>query len=195
MTSPSHLHTQARVQPINTYNHTYIRFCLDKTKQSHTKSRQTTCTLFTPDPEEYKSNLYLKINNTALPMATNPKVLGLTLDPKLTYNTHIHSISVQAHKPLQMIKALTETGWGKQKETLMPPPYGRLLHLRPAASHADNIKILRAHPPHINRSEEILPCLTRRTLAQLRKISITLSQIRFTESRRENTSITTTPPL
>ena len=26
MTSPSHLHTQARVQPTNTYNHTYIQF-------------------------------------------------------------------------------------------------------------------------------------------------------------------------
>ena len=52
-------------------------------------------------------------------MATHPKVLGLTLDPKLTYSTHIHNISVQAHKPLQMIKALTATGWGKQKETLV----------------------------------------------------------------------------
>ena len=52
-------------------------------------------------------------------MATHPKVLGLTLDPKLTYSTHIHNISVQAHKHLQIIKALTATGWGKQKETLM----------------------------------------------------------------------------
>ena len=52
-------------------------------------------------------------------MATHPKVLGLTLDPKLTYSIHIHNISVQAHKPLQIIKALTATGWGKQKETLM----------------------------------------------------------------------------
>ena len=52
-------------------------------------------------------------------MATHPKVLGLTLDPKLTYSTYIHNISVQAHKPLQMIKALTATGWGRQKETLM----------------------------------------------------------------------------
>ena len=49
----------------------------------------------------------------------HPKVLGLTLAPKLTYSTHIHNISVQAHKPLQIIKALTATGWGKQKETLM----------------------------------------------------------------------------
>ena len=52
-------------------------------------------------------------------MATHPKVMGLTLSPKLTYSTHIHNISVQAHKPLKMIKALTATGCGKQKETLM----------------------------------------------------------------------------
>ena len=59
------------------------------------------------------------LNNTALRMATHPKVLGLTVDPKLTYSTHIHNISVQAHKPLQMIKAFTATWWGEQKETLM----------------------------------------------------------------------------
>ena len=52
-------------------------------------------------------------------MATHPNALGLTLDPKFTYNTHIHNISVQALKPLQIIKSLTATGWGKQKETLM----------------------------------------------------------------------------
>ena len=44
--------------------------------------------------------------------------MGLTLDLKLTYSTHIHNISVQAHNPLQMIKALTATGWGKQNERL-----------------------------------------------------------------------------
>ena len=52
-------------------------------------------------------------------MATHPKVLGLSLYSKLTYSTHIHDISVQTHKPLQMIKTLASTGWGKQKETLM----------------------------------------------------------------------------
>ena len=43
--------------------------------------------LFTPDPAEYNSNLGLNINNKALPMALHPKVLGLTLDPKLTSRT------------------------------------------------------------------------------------------------------------
>ena len=80
---------------------------------------KTTCTLFTPAPTENTNKLDLKINNTALPMATHPKVLGLTLDPKLTYSTHIHNITVHAHKPLQIIKTFTATGYGNQKETLM----------------------------------------------------------------------------
>ena len=86
-------------------------------------------------------------------IAMHQKIMGLTLDAKLTYSTHIH-ISVHAHKPLQIIKALTATGWGKQKETLMATYkavmkpaleyassiYGHLLHPRPAlnnASHAE----------------------------------------------------------
>ena len=64
---------------------------------------KTTCTLFTPDPAEYNSNLGLNINNKALPMASHPKVLGLTLDPKLTYNAHIQNIATHAQKPLQVI--------------------------------------------------------------------------------------------
>ena len=52
-------------------------------------------------------------------MALHPKVLGLTLDPKLTYNAHIQNIATHAQKPLQVIKALTGTTWGKQKETLV----------------------------------------------------------------------------
>ena len=101
MTSTSHLHTQVRVQPRNTYNHTYIKFLPGQNKQSHTKSIQ---------------------NNLQSVHCTNhgntPKGSGPYLRPKLTNSIHIH-ISVEAHKPLQMIKALTATGWGKQKETLM----------------------------------------------------------------------------
>ena len=74
---------------------------------------KTASTLFTPDPAKYNSNLDLNINNKALPMAVHPKVLGLTLDPKLTYNAHIQNIATHAQKPLQVIKALTGTTWGK----------------------------------------------------------------------------------
>ena len=136
-TSQSHPHTQVRVQPRNTYNHTYIQFLPGQNKTTYLLNPdKTTCTLFTPDPAEYTSNLDLTINNKALPMATHPNVLGLTLDPKLTYSTHIHNISVQAHKPLQIIKALTATGWGKQKETLMAT-YKAVM--RPALEYASSV--------------------------------------------------------
>ena len=135
MTSQSHPHTQVRVQPRNTYNHTYTKF-LPGQNNLLLNPDKTTCTLFTPDPAEYTSNLDLTINNKALPMATHPKVLGLTLDPKFTYSTHIHTISVQAHKPLQIIKALTATGWGKQKETLMAT-YKAVM--RPALEYASSV--------------------------------------------------------
>ena len=116
---------------------------------------KTTCTLFTPYPAEYKSNLDLKINNTALPMAMHPKVQGLTLDPKLTYSKHIHNISVQAHKPLQMIKALTATGWGKQKETLMAT-YKAVMRL--VLEYAPSIWSLLVSSTSINKLQQCKSC-------------------------------------
>ena len=79
-------------------------------------------------------------------MATHPKVLGLTLDPKLTYSTHIHNISVQAHK--QIIKVLTATGWGKQKETLMAT-YKAVM--TPALEYASYVWSPIASPISINK--------------------------------------------
>ena len=61
----------------------------------------------------------LKIDNIILPTETHPKILGLTLDPKLTFNRHIENSSFKAKKSLNIIKALTSTTWGKQKETLL----------------------------------------------------------------------------
>ena len=81
-------------------------------------------------------------------MAMHPKGLGLTLDPKLTYSTHIHNISVQTHKPLQMIKTLTATGWGKQKHTLMAT-YKSVM--RPALEYASSIWSPLASSTSINK--------------------------------------------
>ena len=53
-----------------------------------------------------------------------------------TTSQYIHNISVQAHKPLQIIKALTATGWGKQKETLMAT-YKAVM--RPALEYASSV--------------------------------------------------------
>ena len=95
----------------NKYIQPYLHTVFAWTKQNNIMLNpdKTTCTLFTPDPAEYTSNLDLTINNKTLLMATHPKVMGLTLDPKLTYSTHIHNSSVH----VQIIKALTATECGK----------------------------------------------------------------------------------
>ena len=61
-------------------------------------------------------------------MATHPNVMGLnlvryvnTLDPKLTYSTHIHYVYVRAYKSIQIIKALTATGWvNRRRHSWLP---------------------------------------------------------------------------
>ena len=79
-----HKHSKSKHPIIPTWN-TYM----DSDKQPHPQPDKTTCTLFTQDPAEYSTQLELQIDNITLPMNINPKILGLTLDPKLTYNKSI----------------------------------------------------------------------------------------------------------
>ena len=79
---------------------------------------KSTSTLFTLDPSEYDKTLNLHINNTLIPTVKHPKVLGLTFDPKLKFNEHIAKTKEKAGKTLNILKALTSTNWGKQKETI-----------------------------------------------------------------------------
>ena len=81
-------------------------------------------------------------------MALHPKVLGLTLDPKLIYNAHIQNITTHAQKLLQVIKALTGTTWSKQKETLVATFKAVM---RPTLEYASSIWSLIASPTSINK--------------------------------------------
>ena len=114
--------TSTQVQQRNTNSQIYIMFLSSKQNNLTLNPDKTTYTLFTPDPAEYKSKHPQfksgpKNQQHGTTHGNAPKVSG----PYLRSKTHIHNISVQAHTPLQMIKALTATGWGKQKETPMAP--------------------------------------------------------------------------
>ena len=92
----THTSTSAAKKYIQPYLHTVFAW----TKQNNVilNPDKTTCTLLTPDPTEYTRNLDLKINNNALRMATYPKVLGLTLDPKThIQHTHPQLLSTRTH--------------------------------------------------------------------------------------------------
>ena len=105
---------QAKLQP-------YLQEIASWTQQNqlHLNPDKTTSTLSTPDPAEYSTQLTLNIDNVVIPMVKNPKTLGLTFDPNLTYNSHIRKTSEKARNTLKLLKALTSTKWGKQKETIV----------------------------------------------------------------------------
>ena len=144
-----YLHPHTSMSAARKYIQPYLHKVYDWTQHNNLiiNPDKTTCTLFTPDPAEYNSNLGLNINNKALPMALHPKVLGLTLDPKLTYNAHIQNIAKHAQKHLQVIKALTGTTWGKQKETLVAT-YKAVM--RTTLEYASSIWSPMASPASIN---------------------------------------------
>ena len=79
-----------------------------------------------------------------------PKGSGSYLRPK-THIQHTHpNISVQAHNPLQIIKAVTATRWGKQKETLMAT-YKAVM--RPALEYASSVWSPIASSTSINKPQ------------------------------------------
>jgi retron-type reverse transcriptase len=80
---------------------------------------KSTTTLFTPDTHEHNITLNLTINNTTIPTVKNPKILGLTLDPAFTFAEHAKITKDKADSAIKILKALTSTIWGKQKETLL----------------------------------------------------------------------------
>ena len=59
-----HIYTHARVQPRNAYKHTYIKFCLDKTTQSHTNPRQNNFDMQTTSIQNCRSTSWRPFTNT-----------------------------------------------------------------------------------------------------------------------------------
>lgn len=80
---------------------------------------KSTATLFTSCTREQNTTLSLSINNVTIPTVKNPKILGLTLDPSLSFAEHARITKEKADSSIKVLKALTSTSWGKQKETLL----------------------------------------------------------------------------
>ena len=91
---------QQRLQP-------YLEDVQTWTKANDLKlnASKTMTTLFTPDPAEYRDELSLQLDNTRLPTIRKPKILGLTFDPKLTFNEHIKTSKDKAEKNNQYTKS------------------------------------------------------------------------------------------
>jgi ribonuclease HI len=79
---------------------------------------KTECCLFSTDPKEHKHAPNLTIGGTRVKHNPQPKFLGVTFDPQLTFSAHAASIKARLKSRLKPLRALTGKGWGCDKGIL-----------------------------------------------------------------------------
>jgi hypothetical protein len=82
-------------------------------------AEKSTVTLFTSWPKEAKIEPDIYINNVRIPICTRPKVLGLTHDTMYTFADHTKRAAERMRKTNNVLKALSGSTWGQDKETLV----------------------------------------------------------------------------
>ena len=80
---------------------------------------KSTVTLFSPDPHQAKTHPRIFIEDSQLPLAQCPKILGVYLDTSLSFNKHSDYVAERVSSRNNILKALAGTSWGQQKETLL----------------------------------------------------------------------------
>ena len=80
---------------------------------------KSSATIFTTFSNELSLDLDVKINGTKVPTIKDPKILGCTLDPLLSFRKHTENLKAKVMKRNNIMKALSGTNWGLEKETLL----------------------------------------------------------------------------
>ena len=61
----------------------------------------------------------ITLEDTQLPLEHSPTILGVNLDPSLTFRKHCNYVSDRIDKINNMLNALAGSSWGQDKETLL----------------------------------------------------------------------------
>ena len=80
---------------------------------------KSSVTLLTPDTHQAKTHPDIFIEDSRLPLVKCPKILGVYLDPSLSFNKHSQYVAERVSGRNNILKALAGTSWGQQKETLL----------------------------------------------------------------------------
>ena len=80
---------------------------------------KSTIILFTPQFAQSNTYPQVTLNNFILPLERTPCILGVTSDPHFKFNGHIKSSVTRALPRINILKGLTGTNWGQQKETIL----------------------------------------------------------------------------
>ena len=90
-----------------------------KNKKATVTSAKYTVTLIMQDNHEHHIHPQVKLADQVLPLEKKPKVLVVTLDTHLTFTLHCNNIAVKVQQRNNVLKALTGSTWGCNKETLL----------------------------------------------------------------------------
>ena len=80
---------------------------------------KSTVTLFTPDKHQFQMHPVINLEDTQLPLERSPKILGVIMDPSLSFHRHCNYVSDRIDKRNDMLKALAGSSWEQDKETLL----------------------------------------------------------------------------
>ena len=80
---------------------------------------KSTVTLFTPDKHQFQMHPDITLEDTQLPLERSPKLLGVIMDPSLSFHKHCNYVSDRIDKRNNILKALAGSSWGQDKETLL----------------------------------------------------------------------------
>ena len=78
---------------------------------------KSTVTLFTPDKHQFQMPPYITLEDTQLPLERSPKILGVIMDPSISFHKHCNYVSDRIDKGNNMLKALGGSLRGKDNET------------------------------------------------------------------------------
>ena len=67
---------------------------------------RSTVTLFTPDKQQFQMHPDITLEDTQLPLERSPKILGVIMDPSLSFHKHCNYVSDRIDKRNNMLKAL-----------------------------------------------------------------------------------------
>ena len=80
---------------------------------------KSSATLFTTFSNELNRQLPITIEGEQVPTERQPKLLGITFDGLFTFKHHALSLKERMQKRNNVLKALTGSSWGKDKEVLL----------------------------------------------------------------------------
>ena len=80
---------------------------------------KSSATVFTTFSNEASTVLDVKINGETVPSVKHPKFLGVTYDNMFCFNHHTKDLRTRLNAKNNILKALSGTTWGKEKEVMV----------------------------------------------------------------------------